>query len=89
MNKVSQIIEGTINNVLNRNEDLQKERMKICYKCPLYSPKFGGQCNNRLWLNAETGDISLTKQLGYVRGCGCVLNSKTRVPESHCPAGKW
>lgn len=89
MNKIGQIIEGTINNVFNKNENLQQERMKICYKCPLYSSKFGGQCNNRLWLNVETGDISLVRQQGYIRGCGCVLNSKTRVPEAHCPAGKW
>lgn len=89
MSKVGQIIEGSINNIFNKNEYLQKERMKICLECPLYSSRLGGQCNNRLWLNVETGDISTINKFGYVRGCGCILNSKTRVPEAHCPVGKW
>ena len=24
-----------------------------------------------------------------VKGCGCRLNAKTRVPQDECPAGKW
>ena len=46
-------------------------------------------CNNKLWLNPITKDVSLDKKDGYVRGCGCVLSAKTRLPNAVCPANKW
>lgn len=89
MNTVSQIIKGYTNLLINSQEELMKNRMKICYSCPLYSQRLGGICNNRLWLNVNTGDVSTTEKSGYKRGCGCVLKSKTRVPEAKCPVNKW
>lgn len=86
---VGQIIHGHVNEMLGLNKNISQERMKICYSCPLYSTKLGGLCNNRLWLNIETGDVSVTPKKGYQRGCGCRLNSKTRLPEAECPLGKW
>lgn len=87
--EIGQIIKGHINEILSLNKDISEERLKICYYCPLYSPKFGGMCNNRLWLNPNTGDVSTVKKDGYKRGCGCRLLSKTKVLEASCPLDKW
>lgn len=87
--EVKNIIQGHINEVFNINEDISKNRLKICYRCPLYSNKLGGICNNRLWLNRNTGDVSVIMKPGYIKGCGCRLRSKTRLPNAKCPVDKW
>lgn len=86
---VLDIANGHINEILNINEDISKNRLEICYMCPLYSPRLGGTCNNRLWLNVNTGDVSTIKKSGYANGCGCRLSAKTRLPNAKCPVGKW
>ncbi len=83
------IIDGTVKNALNINDELSKSRLRICYLCPLYSTKNGGSCNNNLWLDPVTGDTSNVYKQGYKRGCGCILNSKTRIPHAVCPVNKW
>lgn len=83
------IINGHINEVLGKNTDIALDRLSICYSCPLYSPKLGGTCNSKLWLNPNTGDVSTVQKDGYKQGCGCRLEAKTRVLESSCPLGKW
>ena len=83
------IANGHIKNIFNLNEDMSNNRLKICYACPLYSTKMGGMCNNKLWLNVNTGDVSTTKKPGYGRGCGCILSAKTRLSNAECPLGKW
>jgi len=87
--EVKNIIQGHINEVFNINEDISKNRLKICYRCPLYSNKLGGICNSRLWLNRNTGDVSVIMKPGYIKGCGCRLRSKTRLPNAKCPVDKW
>ena len=87
--QILDIIQGHKNELFNINEDISRNRLKICYKCPLYSKKLGGICNSRLWLNVETGDVSTYKKEGYVRGCGCLVNKKTRSSNAVCPANKW
>lgn len=87
--EIGQIVKGTINEVLGLNKDISLERSKICYLCPLYSKKLGGICNNKLWLNIETGQISLEKKDGYYNGCGCRINAKTTLLDAECPIGKW
>ena len=83
------ITNGHIKELFNLNKELSDSRMKICYICPLFLNKFGGICNNRLWLNVDTGDISVNKKEGYKNGCGCRLLSKTRLPNAECPLKKW
>lgn len=85
-----QIMKGTINNIFKRKEDIAKDRMDICRQCPLLKTDviFGSICNSKLYLGPQ-GEVSKKPLDGYVRGCGCVLNSKVRVPEASCPAGKW
>ena len=83
------ITNGHIKELFNLKKELSDSRMKICYICPLFLNKFGGICNNRLWLNVNTGDISVNKKEGYKNGCGCRLLSKTRLPNAECPLKKW
>lgn len=87
--EVKNIIQGHVNELFNLNKEISNNRLKICYRCPLYSKKFGGICNSKLWLNVNTGDVSVTKKPGYINGCSCRLLAKTRIPEAVCPAGKW
>ena len=87
--EIGNIVKGHINEVLKLNKDISTGRLQICHKCPLYSTKFGGLCNNRLWLNVETGDVSMTKRAGYKNGCGCRLSAKTSLTNAICPVGKW
>jgi hypothetical protein len=87
---VKQIIEGTVNNVLSRKEEMSKIRMNICKDCPLFHTNiFGKVCNSEMFINPKTKETSIIKLDGYIRGCGCVLESKTRVKEAACPGGKW
>lgn len=87
--EIGNIVKGHINEALQLNKDISAGRLQICYNCPLYSTKFGGLCNNRLWLNVETGDVSMVKKAGYQSGCGCRLKAKTSLPNAVCPVGKW
>lgn len=87
--EIGNIIKGHLNEVLNLNKDISLGRLEICYECPLFSTKFGGLCNNRLWLNIETGDVSLEKKPGYKNGCGCRLKAKASLTNAVCPIGKW
>lgn len=86
---VSNIIKGHTNEMLGLNKDISEVRMSICKVCPIFSSKFGGICNNRLWIDPETNDVSFTQKDGYVRGCGCRCLAKTTIPSEHCVAGKW
>lgn len=87
--EIRNIIQGHLNEVLNKNEDLHQQRLQICTKCPIYSKKLGGVCNRKLYLNPVNGDISLDQKDGYYRGCGCRINAKTRLVNATCPAKKW
>lgn len=83
------IANGHVKELFNVNQELSQNRLKICYRCPLYLKKFGGICNEKLWLNVNTGDVSSIQKPGYKSGCGCRLNSKTRLSNAVCPLGKW
>lgn len=89
--RIDQIAEGTINNILDNNKDLYSERMKICRSCKLYLADgiIGPICNPRLYLNPQTNEISRIPKLGFIRGCGCLLSSKTRVKKAKCGLNKW
>lgn len=87
--EIGQIIKGHINEALNLNKDISQGRIQICLSCPLYSPKLGGICNSKLWLNPETGDVSTEKKDGYINGCSCRIKAKTRLTNEKCPADKW
>lgn len=88
---INQIIKGTVNNILDKEKDLYQDRIKICKDCKLYLADgiIGPKCNHQLYLNPETNEISKFPKIGFYRGCGCILSSKTRTKESKCPAKKW
>lgn len=87
--EVGKIITGHLNELLGLNKDLSEERLKICKKCPIYSNKFGGLCNNKLYIDPKTNKISIYKKDGYVKGCGCRLQAKTTILNEKCIIGKW
>lgn len=87
--EIKNIILGHINELFNINNTISQNRLNICYRCPLYSKRLGGMCNNRLWININTGDVSSTMKHGYVNGCGCRLIPKTRLASAKCPINKW
>lgn len=83
------IAKGHTKELLGLSSELSENRLKICYRCPLYSKKWGGLCNNRLWYNPNTGDVSATRKVGYKNGCGCRVQAKTRLVNAKCPLEKW
>lgn len=87
--EIGNIVNGHVNELLGLNKDISKERMKICQKCPLFSPKYGGFCNNKLYIDPNTDDVSITPKDGYVRGCGCRLQAKTSLLNAKCIIDKW
>lgn len=88
---ISQIIEGTIKNLLNKEEELYQSRIKICRDCILIKTDkiFGEVCNGSLYTKPGTSLVSRTSKKGYINGCGCMLNSKARVSDAKCPLNKW
>ena len=92
MGGVKNIITGHVNEFLGNKEALAKPRRAICLKCPLYHINtFWGwaECNSKLYLNPNTGDVSLQEKPGYKHGCGCRIEAKITVPSEKCPLGKW
>lgn len=87
--EIGNIVNGHVNELLGLNKDISKERMKICQKCPLFSLKYGGLCNNKLYIDPNTDDVSITPKDGYVRGCGCRLQAKTSLLNAKCIIDKW
>ena len=87
---IKDIIEGHVNELFDRNKEFYEHRMDICRECPLYKESMiGPMCNNKLWLNTSTGEVSTYEKRGFGRGCGCRLNAKTRNPNNRCPNNKW
>lgn len=86
---VANIVKGHVNELLNLNADISENRLKICKDCPIYSPNWGGICNEKLWLDPDTNAVSVRPKEGYVQGCGCRLLAKTTLPNAKCVAGKW
>jgi hypothetical protein len=44
---VKQIVEGHVNELLGREQELSQSRLKICKKCSLYSDVLGGLCDSK------------------------------------------
>ena len=91
MSIINQIAKGFFNSLVSREDELFKQRISVCRECPLLKKDavFGEICNEKLYINPKTEETSKTKKIGYINGCGCILRSKTRVPEASCPLGKW
>ena len=85
------IANGFYNFILNKEEELYKERIEICRKCKLFKNDkiLGDVCNEKLYLNPDTDKISKIELPGYGKGCGCVLEAKCRVRNARCSVNKW
>ena len=90
MSVIGQIATGFFNNLTNKEEDLFNERIKLCGSCKLLKEDkiFGEMCNSDLNIDPKSGETSTTKKQGFTNGCGCVLRSKTRVKNAHCPIAR-
>lgn len=86
---IRDILQGHTNELLGLNVNMSDRRTLICNQCPLKINTLGGICNSKVWLNPETGDISMTPKDGYKNGCGCRLKAKTTLANAVCPVGKW
>lgn len=85
---ITDIINGHINEISDKNSDISEARMNICKQCPLFKETvFGPLCNNRLYMNSN-GEISGIEKPGYKKGCGCRLNAKTRLDRAVCAHGR-
>ena len=91
MSVIGQIATGFFNNLTNKEEDLFNERIKLCRSCKLLKEDkiFGEICNSDLYIDPKSGETSTTKKQGFSNRCGCVLRSKTRVKNAHCPIARW
>lgn len=89
MGNILDIIDGHVNEMFNANEELYEKRMKICKECPLYKlTPIGPICNPKLYIN-KSNEVSAYKKEGFVKGCGCRLNAKTRLFHGKCIISKW
>ena len=67
-----------------------EDRLAICKMCAIArQTEFGLKCDDRKYLNKDTNKSSFFKKDGWVKGCGCMINSKAKNPSNHCPANKW
>lgn len=84
------IIKGHLNEWLGKEDELSESRLAICRACPLYvNSTLGWRCNPNLYLNPDTMEVKEQPESGFIPGCNCRLEAKTRVPEAHCPTGQW
>lgn len=76
MSKIDEVAEGYWNLMMKNEgvEELAKVRNEICNTCP----------SNSKNQSSMFGDM-----LPYCKECGCLLEAKTRSPESSCPLKKW
>jgi len=71
-------------------EDFVKQRMEICRNCPIMRiTEFGMKCDDRKWISPDGQQSSFLKKDGWVKGCGCYINSKAKNPNKHCVIGLW
>lgn len=86
---ITDIINGHINEILNKEENLSIKRMAICLKCPISKhTSLGLICDNTKWISKDD-QVSLEAKPGYTRGCNCRLQAKTRLPHNHCIINRW
>lgn len=88
---INNILNGHTNELFGLNTNMSLARLKVCRECPLYKKSIviGEVCSSTKWYNPITGDERTSAKDGYINGCGCRLNAKTRLANAVCPAGKW
>ena len=89
MSQVGDILEGHMNELLNKNKSLSEIRMEICMKCPIVrqSP-IGLVCDSSKWIN-DKDEVRFEATPGFTRGCSCRMSAKSTLEQAHCIIGKW
>lgn len=85
------VLQGHINEVLKREEDLAQSRLAICKQCPGYkeTKAFGPVCDSSKYISPDGQEVDTKPHAGWKRLCGCRLKAKVRVRNAHCVIGKW
>lgn len=83
------ILDGHVKELLGANSDLSEQRLNICKQCAIYKPQLGGICDSSKYVSPDGSEWSLTRKTGYIRGCGCRLAAKSKLPHGKCPVGLW
>lgn len=91
MSQITDILKGHLNELTGANEDLSETRLNICRECPLFKDtiNWGPMCDSSKYISEDGEQWSLIPLPGYVKGCGCRLRAKTRIPNISCIVGKW
>ncbi len=63
-------------------------RLQICKQCP-HSDKLGKLISCGAFLIGGTGIEIVEGKAVEISLCGCVMNIKTKIKSSKCPANKW
>lgn len=89
MSQVGDILEGHLNELLNRKEELSDSRLKICMACPIVKQAaIGLVCDSGKWIN-KNNEVAFENTPGFTRGCGCRMSAKTTLEQAHCIIAKW
>ena len=84
------IIKGHINELLKKQQDLYKERIKICNECPLKTKtSLGVVCDNKKCIENDSIYSNKNKSPNAICGCGCRLEAKLRLEDETCVLKKW
>ena len=85
------VLQGHINEVLKREEDLAQSRLAICKQCPgcKETKAFGPICDSSKYISPDGSEVDTKPHAGWKRLCGCRLKAKVRVRGAHCVIGKW
>jgi len=87
--QVSDIIEGHYKEITDQENELYNKRIAICKNCPLFTDKFGGICDSKKYYNSTTNELIDIPKSGFIGGCGCRLQAKTRLKNAKCVLNKW
>lgn len=89
MSQIGDILEGHLNELLNKKEELSARRLTICIACPIAKQTTVGlMCDSSKWIN-KNNEVALEPREGFVHGCGCRMSAKTTLEQASCVAGKW
>lgn len=89
MSQLGDILEGHMNELLHKQEDISFKRLQICDQCPIVNHTvLGMMCDSNKWIN-KNDEVSFEAKEGFTRGCGCRMSAKSTLEQAHCIIGKW
>ena len=79
--EAKKLVDGYVNKITGKNENLAKERAKFCAVCP--------ENVDEPIKELSVGDSIEKISKKMCNSCGCSLPIKVRSKKSKCPLGKW